>query len=116
MTANSGPDTPALEKNPAYFVPLPDMAGLSEHRIRGRDCVWCGVTLTVETAVDLGERTNEADAGEAQWFPRGCHPCVGENAYRAILDHATSCEQCVDDVSRCETGLALWRAVRSARR
>ncbi|MFE9476754.1 hypothetical protein [Streptomyces griseofuscus] len=45
-------------------------------------------------------------------------PRIGEEkkAMRALLDHSQTCEPCVDDHTRCPTGLALVRAVREARR
>jgi hypothetical protein len=49
-------------------------------------------------------------------FPRSCRKDVADRAYKVLLDHGQSCEQCVDDGSRCETGTSLWRLVREARR
>jgi hypothetical protein len=49
-------------------------------------------------------------------FPRSCPPCVATHALRALHDHASSCERCVDDASNCDTGKALWRVIREARR
>lgn len=37
-------------------------------------------------------------------------------AYRALLEHTQSCEQCIDDYRECPTGRALVRTVRDARR
>lgn len=107
------PVTPDLPAPPAL---LPDPMDLSEAQIRGADCVWCAETLTPETAVDLGEKVAEAYGIAAHWFPRACRDCVGPQTYRALLDHAQTCEQCADDQSRCETGKALREAVREARR
>lgn len=36
-------------------------------------------------------------------------------AYRALLDHVSTCEQCVDDSRECPTGRALIRTLREAR-
>lgn len=97
--------------------PVPSVDTLSEAQVRGKGCVWCGATLDNRAAVDLGERTSTAHGVEARrWFPRGCLTCAGARYYRALLDHAGTCEQCADDQSRCETGTALHKAVRETRR
>ncbi|GHH50643.1 hypothetical protein [Streptomyces candidus] len=51
---------------------------LSQRQIRGADCVLCGITLSPETAVDLGERVRME--ASLRWFPRACktHPGVEE--------------------------------------
>ena len=101
------------------FVPLPDPAGLSEDQRRGAACAWGGEHLTIETAVDLGEhvaptRQDCPDLGE-RWYPRGCRPHLATAANRALQDHVGACEQCVDDVGQCLTGMALTRLMREAR-
>ncbi|MFF4350668.1 hypothetical protein [Streptomyces sp. NPDC001530] len=96
--------------------PVPSVDTLSEAQVCGRACVWCGAPLDNRAAVDLGERTSDAHGVEAHWFPRGCLMCAGARAYRTLLDHAGTCEQCADDQSQCETGKALRAAVREARR
>ena len=55
---------------------IPPIAQLSQRQLRGADCVLCGVTLTAETAVDLGTRDRPEASGH--WFPRACtsHPGV----------------------------------------
>lgn len=99
-------DTPAL-------LPLPDPATLSEPRLRGGECVWgCGTQLTGDTAVDLGERISRAHGTKAHWFPRACRRCAADAAYAELKAHTRTCEQCVDDVSRCETGMSLNRVMR----
>ncbi|MFF8448139.1 hypothetical protein ACF06Q_10605 [Streptomyces leeuwenhoekii] len=91
---------------------LPPLDTLTSDRARGAVCLWCPVRLTVETAVDLGERTGAA----GRWWPRACGPCVGRRAHHALYAHVTVCEPCVDDVTRCETGRGLSRLVRKYRR
>lgn len=95
---------------------LPALDGLSEAQVRGKACVWCGVILAADTAVDLGPRRKGRLDGTYDWFPRGCKTSVGMEAFRALHDHAPACEQCVDEAERCETGRALWRLVRDGHR
>ncbi|MFF9279493.1 hypothetical protein [Streptomyces griseosporeus] len=90
---------------------LPSVEELTPEQIRGAACVWCGTRLTAETAVDLGERRRPGHSA----FPRGCRPCTHTAANRALQDHAPRCEQCVDDGSKCETGMALYRMIRDSR-
>ncbi|MGV9242602.1 hypothetical protein [Streptomyces sp. NPDC003710] len=97
-------------------LPLPSVGDLREKQQRGTECVWCAEHLTAETAVDLGERRIRVLDSHVTAFPRGCRPCTATAAYRALLDHAPSCEQCVDDASSCETGKALRRLMREGRR
>ncbi|MGW4602752.1 hypothetical protein ACWENS_05680 [Streptomyces sp. NPDC004532] len=92
------------------------MGNLSEAQQRGADCVWCGVPLTAETAVDLGERRVRVLDEHVTVFPRGCRRDAAANAYRALFDHAPYCEQCVDAPDRCDTGMALRRLMREGRR
>jgi hypothetical protein len=98
------------------LLTLPDLDGLSEAQVRGRACVWTGVILTAETAVDLGPRTASRAGGSVPWFPRATGPAVHRAAHREILDHGARCEQCADDFYQCPTGLALWRLAREYRR
>jgi len=98
------------------LLALPALDGLSESQVRGKACVWCGVILTAETAVDLGPRRKGRLDGAYNWFPRGCKTSTGMAAFRALHQHAPTCEQCVDDGEQCETGRALWRLVRDGNR
>ncbi|MFI2632645.1 hypothetical protein ACH5A2_19935 [Streptomyces collinus] len=82
------------------------MSVLAETQRRGAACVWCQTRLTIETAVDLGERTGPANV---KTFPRGCPDCVRAAALHTYGAHADTCEQCVDDPSLCETRRALRR-------
>lgn len=95
---------------------VPALATLTEQQVRGQACVWDGAPLFGVPAFDLGEHTTMRAGQPVRWFPRACRSCLGGQAYRALLDHGSKCEQCVDDVSRCEAGLGLQRLVREARR
>jgi hypothetical protein len=98
------------------LLTLPALDGLSEQQVRGVACVWTGVILTPETAVDLGPRTASRAGVSVPWFPRATRPAVHRAAHRAILDHGSCCEQCVDDFYQCPTGVGLWRLAREYRR
>ncbi|AVH57900.1 MULTISPECIES: hypothetical protein [Streptomyces] len=97
-------------------LPLPSVDALSEEQLRGAACVWCKTPLTAETAVNLGERRVRIRSSHTTAFPRGCRRHAGEAAYRALLDHAPSCEQCVDNADRCDTNTALRHLIREGRR
>ncbi|MFF5533597.1 hypothetical protein ACFY71_14100 [Streptomyces cinerochromogenes] len=97
-------------------LPLPEFHTLSQDQVRGATCVWDGVGLSPETAVDLGERPLRRVGGQASWFPRACRRCALEQAMNALVAHSQSCEQCVDDRDLCPQGSGLVRAVRAARR
>lgn len=101
---------------PSAVLPLPALGELTEQQVRGQACVWDAVPLSGVPAVDLGPQSAQRAGASVQWFPRGCPSCVATRAHRALLDHASSCEQCVDDGARCETGLGLNRLIRQARR
>lgn len=53
-------------------LPLPPIGSLSEPQVRGTACVYCGVVLDNESAVDLGERTARQGGATRRWFPRAC--------------------------------------------
>lgn len=95
-------------------LPLPPHDSLSTQQARGITCVWDGVALASDTAVDLGPRP--VPGRDELWFPRGCRPCIRQAAMHALTEHNQVCEQCVDDHTACPTGLSLVRAVREARR
>lgn len=57
------------------LIPLPDPAALSSAQQRGAGCVWCGITLAVRNAVNLGPRHVDVHGCRVQWFPRGCRNC-----------------------------------------
>lgn len=98
------------------WLELPALGTLTDQQVRGQVCVWDGAPLTVASAMDLGEQTASRAGQRVRWFPRACRPCLGLRAYQALLDHGSTCEQCVDDGSRCDTGVGLSRLVREARR
>jgi hypothetical protein len=107
---------PALDTadlGPLALLPLPSVSVLSETQRRGAVCVWCQTRLTIETAVDLGERTGPADV---RVFPRGCPDCVRAAALRTYGVHADTCEQCVDNPILCDTRRALRRLALEVRR
>lgn len=94
-------------------IPLPAHNDLSAQQVRGAACVWCAVTLGPGTAVDLGQRPSHTPDGQVTTFPRGCRPCTGKAAYEVLFDHASVCEQCVDNAANCETGRGLRRLVKN---
>ncbi|MGW7198441.1 hypothetical protein [Streptomyces chryseus] len=51
---------------------VPPAERLSQRQQRGMDCVFCGITLSSETAVDLGPRRIRILDHITQWFPRSC--------------------------------------------
>ncbi|MGQ4349673.1 hypothetical protein [Streptomyces sp. SAS_275] len=101
---------------PVTVLPLPGIGELTEQQVRGQACVWDAVPLSGVPAVDLGPQTAARAGSPVRWFPRGCPSCVASRAHRALLDHASSCEQCAGDGARCGTGLDLNRLIRQARR
>ncbi|MFC7917608.1 hypothetical protein [Streptomyces sp. NPDC057386] len=102
----------------ATLLPLPDPVGLSEDQRRGAARVWGGEPLTVHTAVDLGVRTTglsaEPDCG-GRWYPRACRSHIAVAANSALQAHVGECEQCVEDITQCATGMALARLTRGRR-
>jgi hypothetical protein len=98
------------------LLALPDFNTLSEQQVRGIACVWDGIVLTAATAVDLGPREVKRLDEKRLWYPRACHRCTHEAAYKVLIGHASSCEQCIEDSSQCETGRALLRLMREHRR
>ncbi|MGW6356664.1 hypothetical protein ACWFR5_16095 [Streptomyces sp. NPDC055092] len=105
----------ALAAEPlAPLPPNPEM--LTEPQIRGRDCVWCAVTLGAGSAIDLGERSASLHGTVARWFPRSCQPCALRHVYPAQLDHTQNCEKCTDDPTACAHGTWLRLVMRQARR
>ncbi|MFI9600310.1 hypothetical protein ACIHCX_10595 [Streptomyces sp. NPDC052043] len=99
------------------LIPLPNPADLTEQQVRGITCVWDGVALTPETAIDLGPRRRRHEDPASQWFPRGCRRCTGERAYVAMFTHTSLCaDGCRTDAAGCEIGSALRRlAIRGHR-
>lgn len=56
----------------ATTASLPKIETLSQRQQRGMDCVFCGITLTPATAVDLGPRKVKILDYVTSWFPRCC--------------------------------------------
>lgn len=100
------------------LLPLPDLNTRTDDQTRGKTCVYDGIPLTPQTAVDLGERMSPLNGSTSlmRWFPRACPGCIREAAAGAVRDHAGRCEQCVDDASRCGTRMGLERLAREGRR
>ncbi|MCH0561966.1 MULTISPECIES: hypothetical protein [unclassified Streptomyces] len=94
---------------------VPSLDEQTEAQQRGAGCVWCDTPLTAETAVDLGERRHRLLDGHFHTYPRGCRACTHQAANRGLQAHVAECEQCVDDVGQCETGLAWTRLMRETR-
>ncbi|MEU1496034.1 hypothetical protein [Streptomyces sp. NPDC005732] len=99
---------------------LPELDGLTEGKARGRDCVWGGGQLTIESAVDLGEQLAAADSASLigeRWFPRACRRCIARRAHGALLTHATSCTACAraETSATCAVGRGLYRVSREYR-
>ncbi len=98
------------------LLPLPPVSRLAEEQVRGAVCVWCALTLTGETAIDLGTRSGSFAGVTADWFPRSCRDCLKEAALREYGDHTGTCEQCVDDPALCDARRALHRLALEGRR
>ncbi|MDH6700864.1 hypothetical protein ACIQKE_27565 [Streptomyces griseoviridis] len=87
---------------------LPRFDSLDEQRATGRACVWTGEPLTIETAVDLGERIGP----RGRWYPRASRRAVAERAHRALFWHAPTCLACGDGTrADCALGAALRHLV-----
>ncbi|MFE9879782.1 hypothetical protein [Streptomyces sp. NPDC005784] len=110
------PTTSASTAEALAVLQLPNLAALTEQQMSGQACAWDAVPLSGVPAVDLGTQTTTRAGHPARWFPRGCPPCVAKEAYRALLDHASVCEQCADEAARCELGRGLYRLMRENRR
>lgn len=106
----SASDSAAAEVAP-LLIELPP-ATLTEAQACGRSCVWCGSPLDPGKSINLGER----DCNGRRIFPRGCARCVQSAAYKQVLDHSSSCEQCADNAALCPDTAALRKALQEARR
>ncbi|WP_234432590.1 hypothetical protein [Streptomyces sp. MUSC 125] len=111
-TAERPPADVPLEVLDALQVPT--LAALGEDQTAGRTCVWGEEPLTLESAVDLGERVAE----DGRWFPRACRNCTSLRAHRAMLDHGTHCTLCASaaTAAHCTVGRGLYRLQRACRR
>ncbi|MFE2044331.1 hypothetical protein ACFXAZ_26090 [Streptomyces sp. NPDC059477] len=96
------------------LLALPALAVLTPDQERGAVCVWgrSEAPLNAKTAINLGQQQTDG----RHWFPRACHRHTTSHAYRALLDHAPLCEQCVDDAGACQIGVTLRRLMREGRR
>lgn len=106
--SDTASQTPA---DTSRLLTLPTLSGLLASQVRGATCLWCETILDTATAVNLGERRTDGITA----FPRACRACVHQQAYLTLFDHAPTCEPCVDDVDRCETGVALRALMRECR-
>ncbi|HEX5596343.1 MAG TPA: hypothetical protein VFX61_10050 [Micromonosporaceae bacterium] len=99
---------------------LPSLEGLGNGQVRGQDCVWCGTgQLAVATSVDYGEQmsplSGAPDSARMRWYPRGCRPCTGRRAYRALLSHSPDCAECCAAAPGCTIGRTLSRLAKGGR-
>lgn len=116
MNTEAGTERPTTSGDGLVgLLTVPSLDGLTEPQLRGAACIWCRTTLDTATAVDLGERRHKRLDGHYSTFPRACRRCVHTEAYRTILDHGGSCEQCVDDLDSCPTGVGLRALMREYR-
>ncbi|MFE4780984.1 hypothetical protein ACFRI7_13850 [Streptomyces sp. NPDC056716] len=95
------------------LLDLSPLETFTDAQARGAVCVWDATEtpLASESAVDLGERQDDG----VRWVPCACRTHTGRQAYRALLDHAPLCVQCVDDAASCPTGIGLRRLMRDGR-
>jgi len=93
---------------------LPSLTGLTEAQVRGATCVWDGIALTPETAVDFGPVRKKRLDGSFDWFPRGCKRCVADKAYAALFLHSRECDECWRDPN-CPFAIAANRMIREGR-
>lgn len=96
--------TSSSQNSALPMLPLPQFLGLSDDQRRGANCVWCSESLTAETARDLGERPSPD--GTRMW-PRGCTPCVREEALRVSRIHTRHCPRCIRNTEACPDRRAL---------
>jgi hypothetical protein len=99
---------PAIATVELLAIPTKD---ITTRQARGADCIWCADPLTAGEAVLLGERVVDG----VRHFPRGCRPCTGRTAYRALLDHAQDCRTCKDSAQGCDHGHALQQLTKQGR-
>jgi hypothetical protein len=97
--------TSSAENSALTLLPIPRGARLSTLQARGAACVWCQARLTIETAVDLGERPGP---GGVTIFPRGCDSCARGLADRVYRIHVANCRACLRNTA-CADRAALRR-------
>ena len=98
------------------LLSLPNLNSLSEQQVRGAACVWDGIILAPQTAVDLGQREADRAGRAVPWFPRACRRCVHVAARLQLASHRACCELCVEEVSNCEHGFPLLQLAGEYRR
>lgn len=81
----------SMDMGAVALLPLPNVTRLSGLQARGAACVWCLAQLTIETAVDLGERPGPDGVTV---FPRSCGRCVREKADDVYELHVSQCGAC----------------------
>ncbi|MGW5616296.1 hypothetical protein [Streptomyces sp. NPDC003877] len=81
----------SAEDSALTLLPLSNVTRLTALQARGAACVWCQTRLTIETAVDLGERPGP---GGITLFPRGCAACARARADRVYRIHVSTCREC----------------------
>ncbi|MFF9758557.1 hypothetical protein ACF1G4_03150 [Streptomyces caelestis] len=113
-TDDSPPAEPDARQQMLAAITLPPLDGLTEAQVRGTTCVWDGIALTPESAVDLGPRKKRRLDGEYDWFPRGCKRCTADRAWAWFFDHAHKCPQCKTDPN-CPIAVAVRRIMREGR-
>ncbi|MFI1676601.1 DUF6415 family natural product biosynthesis protein [Streptomyces sp. NPDC020607] len=68
---------------------LPSTGLLSDGQVRGRNCVFCDITLSAN-AVTLGAHDIHFLGAVVQWFPRSCRPCDAGGYADSLLGAAFS--------------------------
>ncbi len=72
MTECTNASTSSPVDRPAPGV-LPAIGTLTARQQRGIDCVWCGIPLTLDNAVDVpGEHYFRRLDTRTRWYPRSC--------------------------------------------
>jgi hypothetical protein len=97
------------------LLTLPSLDELTERQGRGIACVWDGIPLRTEIAVDLGAREASRAGAQVTWYPRSCRRCAYTAAYAQLCVHAAS-DECPKDVDRCVTCRGFLRVMREYRR
>ncbi|MEV3857711.1 hypothetical protein AB0J38_25725 [Streptomyces sp. NPDC050095] len=99
----------------AELIPIlvPPSSKLTEDELCGRCCTWCGEPLRGRSSVNLGERDDELGR---RIFPRACAGCTVMTVYNQLINHVSSCEQCVDNAAFCPESGEMRRAWAEGRR
>lgn len=113
MGSEHASTTPTIDR--LAILTLPSLNGLSEQQLRGVTCVWDGIALSPETAVNLGPRRKHRPGGHFDWYPRACRHCIYTAAYRDLHAHVPSCPRCPHEDPGCATAVGLLRLMRDYR-